>query len=238
MKYLGSKTRIAKYILPIILKDRKEGQWYVEPFCGGCNSLDKVTGNRIGADSNEYLIAMFDKLSRGWLPKEMITEEDYNYIKLNKDSDKALSGYVGFAMSFGGKWFGGYRRDVAGTSDNEELKLLNEQTQSRRSFTDISNQAKKLQGVYFFHKSYNEFHFTKPCIIYCDPPYSGTTGYKDRFDHAKFWEWCRAKAKEGHTVFISEYSAPADFTCVWEGKQTTTVSRGDSKKATEKLFML
>ena len=37
MKYMGSKNRIAKYILPIILKDRLEGQWYVEPFCGGCN---------------------------------------------------------------------------------------------------------------------------------------------------------------------------------------------------------
>ena len=37
MKYMGSKNRIAKYILPIILKDRKEGQWYVEPFVGGAN---------------------------------------------------------------------------------------------------------------------------------------------------------------------------------------------------------
>lgn len=35
MKYMGSKSRIAKYILPIILKDRKDGQYYVEPFCGG-----------------------------------------------------------------------------------------------------------------------------------------------------------------------------------------------------------
>jgi len=26
MKYLGSKNRIAKHLLPIILKDRKEGQ--------------------------------------------------------------------------------------------------------------------------------------------------------------------------------------------------------------------
>lgn len=35
MKYLGSKARIAKEILPIILKDRKVGQYYVEPFVGG-----------------------------------------------------------------------------------------------------------------------------------------------------------------------------------------------------------
>lgn len=47
MIYMGSKARFAKELLPIILKDRKEGQWYVEPFCGGCNMIDKVTGNRM-----------------------------------------------------------------------------------------------------------------------------------------------------------------------------------------------
>ena len=35
MKYMGSKARIANEILPIILKDRKDGQFYVEPFVGG-----------------------------------------------------------------------------------------------------------------------------------------------------------------------------------------------------------
>lgn len=35
MQYLGGKTRIAKEILPIILADRKEGQYFVEPFVVG-----------------------------------------------------------------------------------------------------------------------------------------------------------------------------------------------------------
>lgn len=48
MKYMGSKARHAKELLPIILKDRKPGQWYVEPFVGGANMIDKVDGNRIG----------------------------------------------------------------------------------------------------------------------------------------------------------------------------------------------
>ena len=52
MKYMGSKARIAKYILPIILKDRKPDQWYVEPFVGGCNTIDKVEGLRLGSDAN------------------------------------------------------------------------------------------------------------------------------------------------------------------------------------------
>ena len=58
MKYMGSKWRIAKHILPIILEGRKDGQYYVEPFCGGCNIIDKVPGNRIANDGNPYLIAL------------------------------------------------------------------------------------------------------------------------------------------------------------------------------------
>ena len=59
MKYMGSKARHAKEILPIILSTRKEDQWYVEPFVGGANVIDKVDGKRIGADINEPLIGMW-----------------------------------------------------------------------------------------------------------------------------------------------------------------------------------
>ena len=56
MVYMGSKNRIAKEILPIILKDRVKGQWYVEPFVGGCNMIDKV-GN---GNDNKRLAVYLD----------------------------------------------------------------------------------------------------------------------------------------------------------------------------------
>ena len=43
MKYMGSKTRIAKEILPIMLKNRTENQFWVEPFVGGGNIDRKST---------------------------------------------------------------------------------------------------------------------------------------------------------------------------------------------------
>ena len=52
MKYMGSKSRIAKDILPIMLKNRRKDQYYVELFVGGCNSIDKVDGLRIGNDNS------------------------------------------------------------------------------------------------------------------------------------------------------------------------------------------
>ncbi len=108
MKYQGSKNRIAKHILPIILKDRKEGQWYVEPFCCGCNTIDKVTGNRLASDSHSELIAMFKELQKGWIPPKEVSEEEYRTIRRSvaKDNFNYLKGYVGFNLSFSGKWWG------------------------------------------------------------------------------------------------------------------------------------
>ena len=51
MKYLGSKNRIAKHILPIMEQYRENRTW-VEPFVCGANMIDKVNGNRIGSDLN------------------------------------------------------------------------------------------------------------------------------------------------------------------------------------------
>ena len=44
MKYMGSKSRIAKDIVPIIQKciDDNNIETYVEPFVGGANVIDKI----------------------------------------------------------------------------------------------------------------------------------------------------------------------------------------------------
>lgn len=239
MKYMGSKARHAKELLPIILANRAEGQWYVEPFVGGANMIDKVDGNRIGADYNEYLAEMWKAVSTGWLPKELITEDDYQSVKDNKEADKALTAYVGFAMSFGGKWFGGYRRDIAGTKDDPTLKALNESEQSRKSYESLLKQQKKLLGVDFRHSSYQDLAIPANSIIYCDPPYKDTTKYKDSFDHEPFYDWCRQKHKEGHQVFVSEYQMPEDFICVWSKEVNSSLTKDTgSKKGVEKLFTL
>ena len=239
MKYMGSKARHAKELLPIILANRKEGQWYVEPFVGGANMIDKVGGNRIGADINEYLIEMWKAVSSGWMPPELVTEEKYQKVRDNKDNDKPLTSYVGFAMSFGGKWFGGYRRDIAGTKDDPELKAFNESEQSRKSYESLLKQQKKLLGVDFRHSSYQDLDVPANSIIYCDPPYKDTTNYKDSFDHEAFYEWCRQKHKEGHQVFVSEYNMPDDFICDWSKEVNNSLTKDTgSKKGIEKLFVL
>lgn len=229
MKYMGSKARHAKDILPIILAERKPNQLYVEPFVGGANVIDKVEGRRIGSDVHEYLIAMWDAVSKGWIPPAVITEDDYNAIKKDKQSfPREFVGYVGFAMSYGGKWFGGWRRDSIGKRDYVE--------ESRKN---AEKQFPNLRGVIFKHTSYDELRLDEQCIIYCDPPYKGTTKYKDDFNHEKFYDWCRKMKKDGHTIFVSEYEMPEDFICVWQKEVTSSLTKDTgSKKAVEKLFTL
>lgn len=228
MKYMGSKNRIAKYILPIILKDRKEGQWYVEPFVGGANIIDKVNGNRLGSDYDNHvvqaLIAIRDFSSE--LP-ESVSELKYKEIKNLEPSP--IDSWIRFVCSFGGRFNNGYAREEGS----------NESTFVGYGKRNAIKQSPKLQGVLLLNKSYLDLNLRKPCIIYCDPPYECTTGYKDKFNHTEFWEWCRNMSKQGHQVFISEYNAPDDFECLWEGEIKTNFAsqrKEATHKATEKLF--
>lgn len=232
MKYMGSKARIAKHILPIILKDRKEGQCYVEPFVGGANLIDKVDGWRIGADFNGHLIQALEIIRDNpeSIP-DLITEGDYAKAKATRESN--LDCFIGFAMSFGGKYFGGYRRDVKGTQGC----IGNMATQTRRSKQSAIKQSRFIAGVELVCSSYDKLEIPHQSIIYCDPPYEGTTKYKDDFNHDDFWRWCRDKCKEGHQVFISEYNAPSDFVCVWQKEIQSGLNVNTTKKGVEKLFV-
>ena len=226
MKYMGSKNRHAKHILPIMLTDRKENQYWVEPFVGGANIIDKVTGNRIGSDINENvinaLINIRDNIKD--LPKNNteFTEEDYK----NLQPDYIYYGYAGFAYSYSGKWKGGWCRD-------KEYK----RDYVAESYKNALKQSPLLVNIDFSCVSYDKLSIPPESIIYCDPPYKNTTKYTSSFDHDKFWQWCRDKEKEGHTVFVSEYEAPNDFYNVWEKKVTSSLTKNTgSKMAVEKLF--
>ena len=228
---MGSKNRHAKELLPIILKDREPNQWYVEPFVGGFNMIDKVGGDRIANDINPYLIALFTAIQSGWIPPSNISVEEYKHIKNNKEQyPDYLVGFVGFGCSYSGKWFGGYAR---GNSNNGEPR--NYCDESKRN---ILKQADSLKDIVIDCGVYHDLSIPQNSIIYCDPPYANTTKYKDDFDHDMFWCWVRDMKDQGHKVFVSEYSAPDDFKCVWEKTVNNTLTKQTgSKQGVERLFV-
>jgi len=228
MRYMGSKRRIAKEILPIMLKERTANQVWVEPFVGGGNMIEFVDGERIGADANRYvveaLISIRDNIEE--LPKnnKEISENDYKALREN-DNYKH-KGYAGISFSWGVQWMSGWSK----CKSNVDYVAL--------SYRAAKKQSPKLAGVKLCVCDYTELKIPPKSIIYCDPPYAGVSGYGNKFNHAMFWEWCRKKEGEGHVVFVSEYNAPKDFECIWEKQLTSKIRRKNGEKRIEKLFRL
>lgn len=237
MIYMGGKSRIASEILPIILDGRKEDQWYVEPFCGGLGTFDKVDGNRLACDNNKYLIAMWKGLQQDLERPTHITKAFYSAArtefnnKTNIEFSDFLIGWVGWMASFNGRFFdGGY----SGTVGNRNY--IDEQIRN------TEKQIPLIKGAVFEYGDYREncIFYQEEAIIYCDIPYSGTKQYstaKD-FDYNSFYNWCRGMKDLGHKVFVSEYSAPKDFTCVWEKEVTNSINPKITYKPIERLFTI
>ncbi|MFA5758679.1 MAG: DNA adenine methylase [Clostridia bacterium] len=221
MHYLGSKYKYVLDLLPILLKDRQPGQYYVEPFAGSFSIVCRVSGNRIASDNHRYLIALYKAIQSGWIPPNRISEDEYRDIRINsyKYPDH-LVGFVGFGCSHSGKWWGGYAR-----AKNRIIC-----TESKIS---ILSQRQGLQGIDIRCHNYWELEIPENSIIYCDPPYQGTIGYKTDFNHSHFWQWARLCSRT-NKVFVSEYKAPNDFKCIW----TKTVNcRIDQSIKQERLFI-
>lgn len=180
-------------------------------------------------DKQQYLIALLNGVKNGYELPEFISEERYRYIKEHKNENKILTGFVGFGCSFAGKFFGGYARNKEGT---------NYAMQSKKSLLkDISN----LTNTQFISKDYRDVLLPNGCVVYCDPPYNGTTagyGLKESFNTDEFWEYMR-KISKCHHVYISEQQAPKDFIPIWQKPFTRTMDRNKNNmfKATEKLFV-
>lgn len=231
MIYMGSKNRIAKELIPIITKDLKPDQYYVEPFVGGCNMIDKVNHIlKIGADNNRYLIAMWKELQNGWIPPMKVSKEEYEDVKADYKINGSkfpdyLKGYVGFNCAFRGVEFTGYKGSYTKRDYIAE------------AYKNVIKQVPDIMGIDFYSESYDSLIIPNNSIIYCDPPYTNTSKYnKEEFNSAEFWQWCRDKVTEGHKVFVSEYNAPDDFICIWE-KEISSNLGSSSKTAKEKLFV-
>ena len=229
---MGSKARLAKHILPIILKDRLIDQWYVEPFVGGFNMMDKVCGNRIANDSNNYLISLFKKVIEGWIPYK-INRQDWRKIKQNPSLfEDHIVGWAGTGCSYCGVWLGGYSGETITKNGIRDYQA--------ESIRAILSQAIKIKDVLLFSSSYEDLLIPDKSIIYCDPPYANVSGYKDKFDSNAFYNYCRRMRELGHSIFISEYSMPSDFTCVWKMNINSSLSKkmGGNDNPVEKLFTI
>ena len=243
MKYMGSKNRIAKHLIPIMIAeaDSKGITTFIDCMVGGANLIDKVPTRfkRIGYDINEHvimaLIDIRDNVDK--LPTE-VSEEYYKSLKGTPPT--SITSWIRFVCSFGGKFENGYARH--GNNLKQRKPPLEE------GLSNAQKQSPNIQGVEFIHDSYKNLAFENS-LVYCDIPYKSTTSYKTSpFDYEHFYQWCIEQRIKGNIVFVSEYEMPEQieqggkvykFECVWQGEIKTNFASGRKQathNAVEKLF--
>lgn len=235
MRYVGGKNRLSRYIAPIMLKFRKPDQCWVEPFVGGGNMICRISGKRIGGDASFAAIEALKIIRDNYddLPRNNTEFTEAMYKKMIAGWDYKYKHFASFAYTIGGVYRGGFARC------RKNVDYV------RRAYIAAVKQNMYLTGVTLVYSDYQNLKFPKNSLIYCDPPYDNVStdyrrGSTEKFNHDLFWAWCRNKHKEGHTIFISEYAAPNDFTCIYSQTDIKSLRKsvGKSNTTIERLFTL
>lgn len=237
---MGSKSRIADNIVQIIQQRLTDYNisTYIEPFCGGCNVIDKIVcDNKIASDKHKYLIALFNNLDKIQFLPEFITKEHYSLVRecFNQDihiySDWYV-GAIGFLASYNGRFFDGGYAGLVHTKTGTVRDYYNE---AKRN---LLAQIPLLKNISFECCDYTKYDLSyRDCLFYCDIPYKGTKQYgiSRDFDYDKFWKWAEIMS-ERNIVLVSEHNAPERWECIWEQRIKRTIDNNKRVSAVEKLF--
>lgn len=245
MKYMGSKSRITKFIIPILQSYINENNivTYVEPFVGGANVVDKIQcETKIASDINPYLVALLVHVQNGRELYKEVTKDIYDAARTafnNKDTSEYEDweiGNIGFLASYNGRFFDGGYAKTGYEKTKKGLRLRNYYEEAKNN---ILSQSENLKGITFLSCDYRSYTNLTNCLIYVDPPYRNTKQYQNslEFNYDEFWDVMREWSKN-NIVIISEQEAPADFECIWEQEVSRSIKATDKSKATEKLFIL
>jgi DNA adenine methylase len=236
MRYLGGKVRTAKRIAATIAERVTDDATYYEPFLGGGSVAAAVAANgcvrRLHlSDVHPDLIELWQAVLVGWEPPTAVSRDEYEALRHAEPS--AMRGFVGFAVSYQGKWWGGYgaRAESAGRDYVAE---------SARALLHKAAPLRALgEGVSVRQCSYVDIAPMPGDVIYLDPPYGKSTGYggTESFDHAAFWAWATEWSQQGVNVLVSEFAAPEGWVPVWQVNRPATVDAHKTRTSIESLYV-
>lgn len=234
MRYLGGKSRIAKYIAAEINKVRRPGQLVWDAFCGGLSvsvALSKH-GPVLATDANAALINLYKAVQNGWQPPAEVSKETWLAAKLLPDTDP-MKAFCAIGCSYGGDWSGGYANDRKAYPEHS-IKATSHASSSRNA---LKRQVPKVASFACVDFLSSEPKGTET-VIYCDPPYSGTTRYTATgfFDDAAFLSKL-ASWSAFADVFVSEYDFPIGIQ-IWERPSPGGCCLKTKAAATERLYHL
>ena len=239
MSYIGGKARGASHILAVLNDPRFDGYDYLEPFVGMGHVLRRVANKRsyVASDGNALVVRLLRAVQAGEaLPR--ITRERYAQLRAARGDASLERAVAAFQYSFNGREFGGYVSTYRRPSG-----ALDDIPGSRARYYAALRASPPFARATLAHCDYRAHtpslnHHPSQALVYCDPPYQGTTGYKgsDPFDHAAFWQTVREWSRH-NTVLVSEYTAPPDFTCLATMPKPSCLAGGHKQSPrVERLF--
>ena len=240
MKYIGSKARIAKHIVPIIQEyiDKSDKKIYIEPFVGGANVIDKINAQfKIGNDFDKIVIDLYTATVKD--PKLLDTLPDFISKDLYYDVRDSAGKYENWYRSaillfasYNARVYGGCYGAYAKTKDGNIRNYYQE------ALRNYKKQIPNLKDVIFTNFDYRDIKDLEVggTVIYCDPPYAEGIEYKSKFNHEQFWQWVRENSKN-NIILVSEYNAPNDFECIWSMPVKTHLNNRNKLNKVEKLFI-
>lgn len=241
MVYMGSKSKICKYIVPILQDtiNKFNVDTYIECFVGGANVIDKIECKfKYGFDRSDTLIALlnlaqtdFDKVLKEG--NRELWDKGKNYVKNGIKPDDMTLADIGAMEFFASYAKGGFSRGYAKNTEKRNY--------FKEAYRNLEKQAPNLKGIVFKCQNYWELKDVKNAVIYLDPPYQNTQTYgyasQGKMDYNFFWNWVR-DLSINNFVFVSEQTAPDDFISIWKKEIKRTVSKDNNFVATENLFIL
>lgn len=174
----------------------------------------------MAGDLQPDLMYMYQAIQNGWVPPDHISEDNYEELKHCEPSE--LRGFAGFGCSRSGRFFGGYAKSADGRNYASESKRF------------LMRLAPYLKTTGLVRCDYSQFKPFPGTVVYADPPYAGVEGFGAEFDHSRFWKTMNEWRAAGVRVFVSEYTAPSDWTCISELELSKGTAKG--KRQNDKLW--
>lgn len=247
MNYFGGKSRVAKWIVPIIQKaiDENDIHYYLEPCAGGLNIIDKIRCDRKFAyDLNKYLIYLFIHVKEGGNLPETISNDYYDALRTawhNDNKDKKFEDWeIGllWLSSFSGRGPDGGRSIEGVEKRKDGTTKVRHYYQERKNNLLKQFEQPLARDIMFGISDYRDLGDMSDYCIYVDWPYKGTKQYanSDGFNYEEAWETVRRWSKS-NIVFVSELDCPYDdFECIWQQEVSRSIKATDKSRAVEKLF--
>jgi len=232
MQYLGGKSRLGGRIVQAILDDLgvKRISLAVD-LCSGAGGvthrLADVSDKVIAVEAHPGLVALHKAVQSGWVPPEHVSEEEYK-ASFAVDWSDPLATFMGFACAFGGDWRHGYARTKAG-----DATARNYAANARRAvLRDVRRNVDHVNADALAFDTLGE-------VVYCDPPYEGTSGYVvPAAPTGSWWRRLAELASEGRACYLSEYAdappASVEARLVWSAPTKEGLRKAGER--TERLW--